>query len=119
VTAAPTSWDAVDAHRAGDVLDLLLAQILEEEGQPVAHLVVDRVGDKHPAGIGQGLDPRRDVDAVAIKIVSLDDHIAEIDADAQFYAALRRDAGVSLGHRALHFDSATHRVDDADEFDES
>jgi hypothetical protein len=42
----------VDPHRPGDVLDLLLAEILEEEGQPVAHVVMDRVGDKHPAGIG-------------------------------------------------------------------
>ena len=55
----------VDPHRPGDVLDLLLAQILEDEGQPVAHVVVDRVGDEHPAGIGQGFEPRGDVDAVA------------------------------------------------------
>jgi len=42
---------------AGHVLDLLLAQILEDEGQPVTHLVVDRVGDEHAAGIGQAFDP--------------------------------------------------------------
>jgi hypothetical protein len=29
----------------------------------------------------QGFDPRRDVDAVAIEVVTLDDHVAEIDAD--------------------------------------
>src|SRR6266404_6011159 len=43
--------DTVDAHGPGYVLDLLLAQILEDEGQPVAHLVVNRVRDEHPAGI--------------------------------------------------------------------
>src|SRR6266851_3649131 len=42
-----------------------------------------RIGDEHPAGIGQGFDPCRDVDAVAIEVVALDDHVAEIDADAQ------------------------------------
>ena len=106
----------VDPHRPGDVLDLLLAQILEDKGQPVAHVVVDRIGDEHPAGIGQGFDPRGDVDAVAIEVVALDDHVAEIDADAQFDAAVRRDTGVPLGHRLLHRDRAAHRIDDAGKF---
>src|SRR6201997_865901 len=76
----------VDPDRAGDVFDLLFTEILKDKGQPVAHLVMNRIGDEHPAGIGQGLDPRGDVDAVAIEVVALDDHIAEIDADAQIDA---------------------------------
>jgi hypothetical protein len=103
----------VDAHQPGDVLDLLLAQVFEDKGQPVANLVVNRIGDEHPAGIGQGFDPRGDVDAVAIEVVALDDHIAEIDADAQFDPVVRRGAGVPLGHRLLHRDRAAHRIDDA------
>src|SRR5712671_73268 len=47
---------------------------------------------------------------------ALDDHIAEVDADAQFDAAVRRDTGVPLGHRLLHFDRAAHRIDDAGKF---
>ena len=70
--------DTVDPHRAGDVLDLLLAQILKGKGQPVAYVVVNRIGDEHPAGIGQGFDARGDVDAVAIEVVALDDHVAEL-----------------------------------------
>src|SRR5437868_8512188 len=50
--------DPVDPHRPRDVFDLLLAEMLEGEGQPVAYMVIDRVGDEHPAGIGQGFDPR-------------------------------------------------------------
>ena len=61
-TASP---NPVDPHRPGDVLDLLLAQIFEDKGQPVAHVVMDRVGDANPAGLGQRFEPRRDVDAVA------------------------------------------------------
>ncbi len=105
--------DTVDPHRSGDVLDLLLAEVIEDKGQPVADVIVNRVGHKHGTGLGQGLNARRDVDAVAIEIVALDDHIAEIDADAQFDAAVRRDAGVPLGHRLLHRDRAAHRIDDA------
>src|SRR6476619_3464030 len=66
-----------------------------------------------PAGIGEGLDTRGDVDAVAIEVVALDDHVAEIDADAQLDAVVRRDTEVVLGHRLLHLDRAAHRVDDA------
>ena len=76
-------------------------------------MVVDCIGDEHPAGIGQGLDAGGDVDPVAIEVVALDDHVAEIDADAQFDAALRGDIGVPLGHRLLHRDGAAHRIDDA------
>ena len=57
--------DPIDPHRPGDVLDLLLAEILEEKGQPVAHLVVNRIGDEDAAGIGERLDACGDVDAVA------------------------------------------------------
>src|SRR4029077_4552004 len=84
----------VDPNRPGDVLDLLLAQILEDKGQPVAHVIMDRIGDEHPAGIGQSLDPRSNVDAIAIEVVALDDDVTEIDADAQFDAALCLGPGV-------------------------
>jgi hypothetical protein len=50
---------------------------------------MDRVGDEDAAEIGQGFDARGDVDTVAIEVVALDDHIAEIDADAQFDMAIR------------------------------
>ena len=36
--------------------------------------------------------------AVAVKVVALDDHIAEVDGAAQFDAVVRRDTSVSLGH---------------------
>src|SRR5215831_10113770 len=44
--------DPVDPDRPDNVLDLLLAEILEDKEQPVAHVVVDRIGDEHPAGVG-------------------------------------------------------------------
>jgi hypothetical protein len=106
----------VDPHRTGDVFDLLLAQILKGKGQPVADVVMNRIGDEHPAGIGERFDAGGDVDAVAIEVVALDNHVAEIDADAQFDAALRRDTGVPLRHRLLHFNRAAHRIDHARKF---
>src|SRR5208283_4784077 len=73
-------------------------------------------GSGSVAGIGQGLDPRGDVDAVTIDVVALDDHVAEIDADAQLDAVVCRDIRVPVGHRLLHRDRAAHRIDDAGKF---
>ena len=36
-----------------------------------------------------------------------------MNADAEFDAALRWQAGVALDHAVLHFDGAAHRIDDA------
>ena len=49
----------------------------------------------------------------SIEVVALDDHVAEVDADAQFDPPRLGDAGIALGHRLLHRDGAAHRVDDA------
>src|SRR5271170_6958975 len=118
VPTEPEIANAIDPHRTGNVLDLLFAQILKDKGQPVADVVMNRIGDEHPAGIGQGFDPCGDVDAVAIEVVALDDHVAEIDPDAQFDAVVRAYTRVVLGHRLLHRDRAAHRVDDARKLDQ-
>src|SRR6516165_5327979 len=117
-TAIAGVANPVDPYRPGDVLDLLLPQILEDKGQPVAHLVMNRIGDQHPAGISQGLDPCGDVDAGAIEVVVLDDHVAEIDADTQLDTVVRGDSRVALGHRLLHRDRAAPCIDDAGKFDQ-
>ena len=42
-----------------------------------------------------------------------------MNADAEFDAALGRQAGVALDHAVLHFDGAAHRVDHAAKLDEA
>ena len=64
-------------------------------------------------------EPRGDIDAVAHQVaVALLDHVAEMNADAELDAAIRRHAGVALDHAVLHFDRAAHGVDDAAELDD-
>ena len=53
-------------------------------------LVVDAARQPHAPRFAQALDPGRDVDAVAIDGAALDDHVAEVDADAVADAALLR-----------------------------
>ena len=68
------------------------------------------------AGFGQLLKPRGDIYALAVAIISLDDHLAEIDADAQIDAFVLGNRSVALGHAALHRHGAFHRIDDTAEF---
>ena len=86
--AAPVvEQDPEDPDRPGDVLDVLLAQILEGDVEPVADLVAHRRRDADAARLGQRLEPRGDIDAVAEDVAVLDDHVAEIDADAELDAS--------------------------------
>jgi hypothetical protein len=105
----------IDAHRPGNVLDLLLAEILKGKGQAVAHVVVNRIGDEYSAGLGQGLQPRCDIHPVAENVVLLNDHVAEVDADAEPDPLLLRHLGLALGHATLDLHSAAHGVDNAHE----
>ena len=99
-----------------DVLERLLADIGELSRDLAAHLAKGVFGDADAARFSQAFEARGDVDTVAIDVVGLDDHVAEVDADAQFDAAFRPDAGVPLRHRLLHLDRAAHRIDDARKF---
>jgi hypothetical protein len=114
----PLHRNAIDAHRTGDVLDLLLAEIVEGEVEAVAHLLVRRGAEADPARLGQRFEPGGNVDAVAEDVAVLDDDVADIDAHAKFDAPLCRCCGVAGDHLALQLDRTAHRVDDARELDE-
>src|ERR1700731_1498563 len=58
------------------------------------------------------------VAAIAEDVVVLDDHVAEIDADAKLYPPRRRDVRVASRHPALDLRGAQHRVGDAVELDQ-
>ena len=65
------------------------------------------LGDRHAARLGEALDARRDVDAVAEEVVALDHHVAEIDADAELHR-LRRPAALPLASAMARCSSAAH-----------
>jgi len=79
-------------------------------------MVADRARDADAARRRQCLQPRRDVDAVAVNIAAVGDHVAEIDPDAKAKAPLLGEIQIAVGHRALNFASTAHRIDNAGEF---
>jgi hypothetical protein len=104
-----------NADRAVDVLHRDFAGILKAHIDPVADAFVDDGGDANSAGLGQRLETGRDIDAVAVNIVALDDHVAEIDADAQNDLRLAQGFVGQKAIRPLHGQRAMDGVDDAAE----
>ena len=71
-------------------------------------------------GLGDALQPRGDIDAIAHEIaVAFLDDVAKVNTDAKLDAALGWQTGVAFDHAALHFDCAAHRVDDTAELDDA
>ena len=91
--------DAMGAHRPGDILNLLLAHVLEREGELVPHLIAHHAANADTARLRQGFEPSSDVDAVAEDVVPVDDDVAEIDADAKLDPRSTGTLGIALGHR--------------------
>src|SRR5258706_1153361 len=106
--------DPKDADRTGDILDALVAEILEfDVVQSLADLIAHGARNTDAARLGEHFQPRRDVDAVAQDVVFLNDHVAQIDADAELHPPRRRDVGVASCHPALNLGGAQHRIGDA------
>jgi len=71
----------VGVHGPDDVLQVVLANIDEVEGEPIASLRIDCFRDTQPARVGQSFQARRDVHAVAHEIVTVDDDITKTASD--------------------------------------
>ena len=79
------------------------------------HLIVDGTGDHDATGLGKFLQPRRDVDPVAIDVGAVDHHISQIDADAKPHAMRLGWVRILVGNFLLNLDRALHGLDDAGE----
>ena len=73
-----------------------------------------RYGD--PAGCCNALQARGDIDAIAVNIISFNDHVAEVNANAKLNAAIPWHIRISLLHSMLPLHRARHRAHDTWEF---
>src|SRR5262249_3111611 len=102
-------------HWPGDVLDLLLAEIVEGVIEPVAHLIANDPADADPTGIGQSFKPSWEVHPGAEDIVFFDNHVAEVDPNAELYPFGGRGCRVALSHSPLDLHAAADRINHAGE----
>ena len=70
------------------------------------------------AGLANSLNARGNIHAVADDVVAVDDHLADIDANAERHAAVFRLIGVARDHRLLDIARATDRIHRARIFDQ-
>ena len=106
---------APGADRPGDVLERELAQVREAEVELAADLVVHLAGDADTAWLGHAFQPGGDVDPVAVDVLALDDHVADVDADPEPDALGRGQVQLAPGHARLDRHRAGHRLDDGSE----
>src|SRR2546423_6679296 len=106
----------MDADRSRNVLDRLLAHILESKAELVANLIVNVARDANSPRLGKRFEPGGHVDAIAVDIVLVADDVPDIDADAKLNAALNRHIGVAFEHAALNVDGTSYCVDHTDKF---
>jgi hypothetical protein len=83
-----------------------------------ADVLISRRRNADAARFGDPFEPRGDVDAVADKVVALDDDVAKVDADAVDETPLNGNAGVALGRHPLNCKRAFDRRDEGSKFDE-
>ena len=92
------------------------AEIDERERQLVAYLLVHDMRDADAVRLGQGFEPRGDIDPIAVDVVGFGDDVAKIDANAEPHALRFGDRLVAVMHAALHLDRAEHGFDHAWKF---
>ena len=105
----------VDPHRPGNVLHLLLTEVVKGEIDFVAHLIADNPADANSTRLCQGFQPRRHIHAITKDIVALSNHVAQVDPHTELDPPLRRGVRVALGHPPLHLDGAADGIHDARE----
>ena len=101
-----------------DVFERLLAHVLKGKVEAPRGILLNAGRNADAAGFGQAFEPRGDIDAVTKDVAVLDENVANIDADAELDAMLRRQRRVAFGQSRLHFRRASEGVDDAGEFDQ-
>src|ERR1043166_9625745 len=99
-----------DPHRLGDVLQRLEPEGVARDIDLAADLPIGVIGDADPAGLCNALESRGNIDAIAEDVVVIDDDVADMDADADFDAAVRPDIRVLSRHAVLDFDRAARSI---------
>src|SRR5262249_28138364 len=97
----PRRTDAGDAPRPRNVLEALLAEIDNLDLDLPAHLPKGVFGDTNATGFGNAFKAGGDVDALTKDVVALDQHVADVDADAPFHAALGGGPGIAFRRQPL------------------
>jgi hypothetical protein len=104
-------FHSVNSYRLSDVLDFSFAEILVAKRYLIFDLVVGRTRDANPALLCQTLHAGGDVDPIAVEPLSFDNHIPQVNADAELHLPLFWQLGVLHFKFVLNLHRATHGID--------
>src|SRR5258705_6681395 len=105
--------DTVNVDRPGDILQSLLARVLNLERHLIARVIEDCLRDADTAGFGNALKPCRDVDAVPKDVMRLDDYVADVDAHTERNAPVFRIIHCKFMDTILELHRSSNRLDRA------
>ena len=106
----------IGSHRPRNVLQVLLAHVDELGRDLVLDLMVRRIGDGDAARLRDAFEPGRDVHPIAQDVIAFDQHVTEIDADAEQHSPILRQTCIPLCHEFLNRDGALDRGNDRGKF---
>src|SRR5467141_3433252 len=102
---------AVDPDRIGDILDFAISEQLISANQLVLDLLVNGARDVNLAGLGNALETRSDIDAIAINVGCFDDDVAKIDTNPILDPMMPGQRCITPHHVLLDDDAAPHGFD--------
>ena len=102
---------AVDPDRIRDVLYLAISERLISANQFVLHLLVNAARDVNLARLGNALEARSNIDAIAVNVGCFDDDVAKIDANPILDPMMPGQRCVASNHVLLNDDATSHGFD--------
>ncbi|MBA7648072.1 hypothetical protein ES703_55852 [subsurface metagenome] len=105
-----------DVDGLADVFQVLAAGADQNGADVFARFEIGFFGDRNAALGRRRFEANRDVDVVAEHLVLVGDHVAHVDAHAEFHDPVCGEQGVALGHQLLHLDRGLDRPDHAGKF---
>ena len=81
-------------------------------------MLADGRGNADAAGLGQRFQPGGNIDTIPRDIITVYDDVAQVDANPEIDAVVRREVEIARAHLALRFDRTTQCCRCADELDQ-
>ena len=105
-------------NRACNVLQIERPKLLECEVEPPPHMVAHRSRDANATRRTFSLNSCRYIHRIPVKVSSIGNRVADVDADAKANGSIWRLISVKDRHLLLHLNGTSYRPVDAVEHDE-
>jgi hypothetical protein len=96
-------------NRRFNIFDPSFSSVLEQKAGVTFELVADTPGNVYFTWLCETLQPSRNIDAVPVDVVLIDDHVTSVDANAEPDTPIAGNGGVMIDQRVLDIEPAAYR----------